>query len=415
MTRLADAAGPDCVPSVPRPRTLLVLAPEHERAEIAGAMLASGYRVTGTPPADAGALAGVIVSDASAEPIHLARQWSERCTTVLISSQEDFRFRLAAARAGVKAIVDRPFDSVEIVGVLGEIDGDAAMPLSVVLVDDDVLASEINAEILRSAGMSVAVVNAPDRVFATVDHLLPDLIVMDLNMPGASGLEIAQTIRLSRRLVAIPVLFLSVERDEERQAVARRFGGDDFLTKPIDPRKLIAQVRMRGTRARTLRTIIERDPLTGLLDRGCFHQRLAQEAQAGRSFCLAILDIDHFKAVNDTHGHASGDGVLQTLSQLLRSGLRRSDIVGRCGGEEFGVILRDIDTDAARRILERIREQFSATTFRSGQGVFKSTFSAGLSAVSGKVAHTDLLHRADRALYAAKDGGRNQVREAIAA
>ena len=392
--------------------TVLVLAPLDEDRAIGDALRFSPFAgmIPGTPGVGLPeAAVAVLVSDRLDNHDELCRDWAGRRPVLLVSDRRDFSFRIAAVRAGVSAIVDRPVDPVSVAASLKAAIGGEVERLSVVLVEDDILSGELSAAILRASGMDVVVVNDPARLLETVQRLLPDLILMDLNMPGASGIELAQVIRLNRHLVAIPILFLSGERNLELQRLARRFGGDDFLSKPIDPRVLVATVRLRGERARALRAVIERDALTGLLDRGAFHDHLTTLAGQGERFSLALLDIDLFKDINDTHGHAVGDQVIQTLAQLLVSDFEQKVIVGRCGGEEFGVILLDTDKATACRVIDRVRRRFAATAFEAGPTRFTASFSAGVAGSFGTPSPLDLFRAADEALYAAKRGGRNRL------
>lgn len=356
-----------------------------------------------------------IVSDGVDEPIALCRSMPPGRPTVLLASDIAFDLRIAAARAGIRAILKRPIDPIDLLGCLKDLDATAVRDrLSVVLVDDDRLTADLNAEILRASGIDVTVVYDPRGAVEEIERVLPDLVLMDLRMPGVDGLELAQAIRLSRELMAIPIVFLSAEPDEERQSAARRVGGDDFLQKPVDPKKLAAHIKLRANRAKALRSMGERDGLTGLLDHSRFRERLSHEVshvrRHGGTLSLAMIDLDRFKAVNDRHGHLMGDQVLRTFAQLLTGTLRNSDVVGRCGGEEFGVILRNTDADAACAVVNKLRERFGGTRFEVAGGDLTVSFSAGVaSSQSGHATATDLLVAADRALYDAKATGRNRV------
>lgn len=404
--RSRDAASRDIV---------LVLAPPDEDGAIGKALRFSSFSgmIPGMPGAGPLDMASaVLVSDRLENHDQLCRDWAGRRPVLLVSDRRDYPFRIAAVRAGVSSIVDRPLDPVSVAASLKTAVGGEVERLSVVLVEDDILSGELSAEILRASGMDVVVVNDPARLLETVQRLLPDLILMDLNMPDANGIELAQVIRLAHDLVAIPIVFLSGERNTELQRLARQFGGDDFLTKPIDPRVLVTTVRMRGERAKALRAVMERDALTGLLDRGAFHDHLTTLTGQGERFSLGLLDIDRFKDINDTHGHAVGDHVIQTLAQLLASDLPQKVIVGRCGGEEFGVILLDTDKATAGRVIDRVRRRFAAMAFEAGTERFTASFSAGVAESRDTPSPLDLFRAADQALYAAKRGGRNRLRVA---
>lgn len=195
-------------------------------------------------------------------------------------------------------------------------------------------------------------------------------------------------------------------------------GADDFLSKPISDVRLVSAVQARASRARQLDNLMSRDSLTGLLK----HVRIKDELETELARCrrhdqpmsVAMVDIDHFKQVNDTHGHAAGDQVIKALAQLLKQRLRTSDLIGRYGGEEFVVVLPECNGSGAMGLMEDIRRRFAALRFHPNGGEFQCTLSAGLVTVlpGHELAGAEVLARADQALYTAKRGGRNQVRGA---
>ena len=176
---------------------------------------------------------------------------------------------------------------------------------------------------------------------------------------------------------------------------------------------------IRARRARELRALMSQDSLTGLLTHARFKERLeaelARRRRNGSALTLGLLDIDHFKTVNDEHGHLAGDRVLKTLANLLRRRLRRSDVVARYGGEEFAVIFNDCVEPDASRMLDTIREDFSAIQHGGKKNAFSVTFSAGVVAADANSSVDRLIERADQLLYRAKHAGRNRIEAAAAA
>jgi diguanylate cyclase (GGDEF)-like protein len=233
-------------------------------------------------------------------------------------------------------------------------------------------------------------------------------------MPGIDGIELAQVIRQIDEYVSTPIVFLSSEEDFNKQIQARNFGGDDFLTKPIKAKHLSALVQSRLERLKTLRSFMVRDSLTGLYNHTSVRGRLAQEItrcdRQNSTLAVAMLDLDHFKEVNDTYGHPTGDTVLKSLARLLQQRLRHSDVVGRYGGEEFISILLDANKEDAYQVIDEIRQHFSKIQhYSSNQGVFTVTFSCGIATVPEFSTVHALIAAADQALYRAKANGRNQV------
>jgi len=236
---------------------------------------------------------------------------------------------------------------------------------------------------------------------------------MDLYMPICSGMEAARVIRQDPNFLSTPIVFLSTESVLATQQGAMQTGADDFLQKPIADADLVLAVKLRAERFRELSALIRQDSLTGLLNHVAFKLRLEAEidrAQRGAPPpAFAILDIDQFKQVNDRHGHPAGDRVLQSLAQLLQWRLRKSDVAGRYGGEEFALTLPTTSLTAAISIVDELREHFARLRFISPQGEFSCTFSAGVSDCPAERSMAEVIRAADEALYRAKRSGRNRV------
>jgi len=359
-------------------------------------------------------LTAALVSDQIDAPLELCAALSASCPTILLASDASFKLQLAAARARVDAILPQPPDANELGDWLEHFAGQReASGVSVLIVDDDPLLSEVYAEALDANGMTVSMVSEPAEALERVNTLLPDLILMDIQMPGIDGIELARMIRQSRRHLSLPIVFISAERDAERQMEARKFGGDDFITKPIEPQRLASLVRMRAERAGALRSMMERDSLTGLYNHGRFKERLTHELERCRrtnaEISLAMLDIDHFKGINDAYGHLVGDSIIRAVSNTLTSGLRKIDVVGRYGGEEFAVILVETSPHAGLGVVEKLRRRFATRPFEAAGRPFNVTFSAGVAGNRGHTTAQALIAAADAALYAAKRSGRNRV------
>jgi len=359
-------------------------------------------------------LMAAVISDRVAVPLEVCASLALRCPTILVAGQTNFELQLAAARARVDALLPQPVDAGELGEWLEHFAGkrEPSTP-SVMLVDDDPLLSEVFAEALRLAGMTVSIVSDPTEALARLNMVLPDLILMDVHMPGVDGIELARMIRQSRRHLSLPIVFLSAEQDANRQMQARRWGGDDFIAKPIEPQRLASLVRLKAERSGALRSMMERDSLTGLYNHGRFKDRLGHEIERCRrthsEICLAMIDLDHFKHINDRFGHLIGDNIIRALANTLTAGLRRIDVIGRYGGEEFGVILLETPPQAARLAVDKLRQRFAELPFDAAGTPFNATFSAGIAGSRGHSDLNQLIAVADQALYAAKHAGRNQV------
>ncbi len=333
---------------------------------------------------------------------------------VFVSARDDFDARLAAIRAGADAYYHKPVDPVFLLDHLEHLTRrEADDPFRVLIVDDEATLAEHYALVLRQAGMQATALTQPRQVLEWLAVHDPELLLTDLYMPECSGMELARLIRQDDRYLSLPIVFLSTEQALDQQLKAMSLGGDDFLGKPIEDRHLIAAVSIRARRARELRALMSQDSLTGLLTHARFKERLEAELARGQRnkspLSLALLDIDHFKRVNDEHGHLTGDRVLKTLANLLRRRTRRSDVVARYGGEEFAVIFNDCGEQDALHMLDTIREDFSAIQHGAKEGAFNVTFSAGIAAAGASNRVDDLIEQADQRLYQAKHAGRNRI------
>ncbi len=336
------------------------------------------------------------------------------CPVVFLSARGDLESRLAAVRAGCDAYMVEPVSGFALVDVLDRLTGvEEAEPYRVLIVDDDPDVARHMEIVLRSAGMITATVTDPASIMGALDAFVPEIILLDIYMPRCGGQELAEVIRQQESFVGTPIIFLSAETDPDTQIAALSHGGDDFLTKPVIPEHLVTSVKTRGRRYRILRSRMVRDSLTGLINHSTTKQMLDTEIERARRnkapLAFVMLDIDHFKAVNDNHGHGVGDQVIRSMAHLLRQRLRSIDVIGRMGGEEFGLVLIGTAADEAFMVADQIREAFSDITHRAGENSFTVTVSCGVAAFPTHDTGATLIEAADRALYEAKNSGRNLV------
>jgi len=339
---------------------------------------------------------------------------------LFISARDDLKARLQAVRAGGAAYFHKPVDMGSLIDKLDSLTArETRDPHRILIVDDESILANYHAKILGKGGMVTEVVTDPMQVMQSLVDFKPELILMDMYMPGCNGLELASVIRQQDAYVSIPIVFLSVETNVEQQLTAMHLGGDEFLTKPIEAQHLIAEVKSRVERSRIVSSFMERDSLTGLLNHTKIKERLSIEvARAKRQqspLAFAMIDIDCFKGVNDIFGHLIGDRVIKSLSRLLKQRLRKTDTIGRYGGEEFAVILPDTDAKVAAKVLNEIRSGFAKVRqLAQDDHEFSVTFSCGVAAFPEYGDANILNEAADKALYQAKRSGRNQLALAAA-
>jgi diguanylate cyclase (GGDEF)-like protein len=292
-----------------------------------------------------------------------------------------------------------------------------------VLVVDDVAANrELLAQDLEEEGFVVQSVASGPECLAVAQSNPPDVILLDIQMAGMDGIETCRRLKTEPSTMHIPVLFVTANRADDETAVkALEVGGNDFLTKPYSPPILVARVSCQITIARAharLRRHAMTDELTGVYSRRHLLESMRRTLKAATraTGCVACLlvDVDHFKAINDTRGHLEGDRVLRMVAQAIAGCVREIDIVARYGGEEFVVLLPQTDLGGAAKVGEKIRSTVAAAcapvTISVGAAAMCDPDVASVrdeSHMEGLV--TRLLRHADQATYAAKSAGRNRV------
>ncbi|MGJ8688213.1 MAG: diguanylate cyclase [Gammaproteobacteria bacterium] len=336
---------------------------------------------------------------------------------IVISPADGFQEKLLAARNGVAAFLVKP---VSIPALESSLDyllqQNLRSPYRVLLVDDDIYTLEHHRLMLERRGIMAHALADPEKTLDVIEDFHPDLLIFDLHMPLCTGIELAEIVRYQSQLVHIPIIFLSSERNENRQLLAMKTGGDDFIVKPVVEDNFVTTIKSRAQRARKLAELMTRDSLTGLLKHTEIKERLNHEyARARRNKAIvsvAMIDIDHFKKVNDTYGHQAGDVVIATLAHLLRRGLRTTDLVGRYGGEEYMVVLPDTNTQSAMTKLDSLRAEFETIVFRHKNEEFTCSFSGGVCSSDITKSVDEFVELSDRALYRAKAKGRNCIIDA---
>lgn len=303
----------------------------------------------------------------------------------------------------------------------------------VLIVDDNAaIRSGIKAVLMRDGTFS-HFAEAEDGLsaFKAILDDPPDLVICDLVMPGFDGLRFLGLKASRRELDQIPVIILTAEDDRERKAELLERGASDYITKPFHDKELLARVRIHTKLKRLqdelreknnqLQTLSITDALTGLVNRRYLMTRLQEEVQRAERhatpLAVVMVDLDHFKRVNDTHGHAAGDRVLQNVASLLAESVRATDLVARFGGEELTLVLPHTGLIGALQLTETLRQKLAEQAHEVEGATLQQTVSMGLAAWEGQgpaLSVEGLLKQADDALYRAKQGGRNRVEAASA-
>ena len=275
-------------------------------------------------------------------------------------------------------------------------------PVSVLLVDDSETQRAVIARRLQKGGFEVAIAVDGLDCLRVLGELRPDIVLLDVVMPGIDGWETLDRIRQTN---GVPVIMLTARAEDIDRVRGLRAGADDYIGKPFQQDELEARIEAVMRRA----DLGRRDALTGLSNRRTFDEHLdsmlAQEVKTGQPFALVIFDIDHFKSINDTQGHPEGDRVLQDVARIAARQLRAGEQIFRIGGEEFGIVIPG-DGKTGVLVAERVRTAVQDEPREPRL----PTLSAGVASFPHDAQTREALFQAaDLALYAAKQGGRNAV------
>jgi two-component system cell cycle response regulator len=296
---------------------------------------------------------------------------------------------------------------------------------TVLIADDSLVVRAVVRARLEDEGYDVVEAADGDAALAMCVQSPPDVVLLDVEMPGLDGRQVLARLKRDEALADIPVVFLTGRTSMDDMVAGLRAGAHDYLKKPFEAAVLVARVgsaahvkklqdRLRERNA-DLERVSRTDMLTGLYNRRHLEDQLTREHSTARrtqrDLGLLLLDIDHFKRVNDTYGHAAGDRVLCGFAERMTEHLRAGDVAGRWGGEEFLVILPGTDLDGALHVAERIRASVDATPFDTSEtnGPAISVTVSGGCVVGPAGTPDDLVSAADDGLYAAKDAGRNRI------
>ncbi|MBW3573186.1 MAG: diguanylate cyclase [Gemmatimonadetes bacterium] len=302
-----------------------------------------------------------------------------------------------------------------------------------ILVVDDVPDNvEILDARLSSRGYEVVTATNGEEALASVSDTPPHLILLDVMMPGMDGREVARRIKEDESLPFIPIILVTALSEADDVVQGLESGADDYISKPYNFRELEARVRamlrIKGLQDELdqknrelelanhrLKKLSITDGLTELFNHRHVHELLQDEfersARTGENVAVVMMDLDRFKAINDTYGHPTGDVILYETAQIIQETAREIDMVGRYGGEEFIAILPETAEDPAAAFAERVRAAVEGHVFRDGSTEVRMTVSCGVASLSAQRVDSpeSLLKRADQALYQAKESGRNRV------
>jgi len=415
-----------------KPRTIWMFANAATgwAAGLAAQLTFYGFQVRVMPwfhelPAEDPPFAVVFVPEAAADSIDEAATADIRRVRAACSASQLYFLgvprtlerMVALMRAGIDVTIERDDQMAALLSsVLDLVQTHDNERYRILVVEDSRTALAQIERALKQHGIDCQAIPDPSRLFEVVEEYRPDLVLMDMYMPSCNGVEATRALRQMAAWQATPIVYLSSETDVALQVEALRLGGDQFLTKPFNPVLLAATVKTTIERHREMRRASRHDGLTGLLNHTASKAELDTRLAAlptGSRLAVAMIDIDHFKSVNDAYGHPVGDQVIRSLAWLLKGWLRGTDAIGRYGGEEFIVAMPGVSAHEARGVLDGIRAHFANLPHVHSAGSLRVTFSAGVADSSRYGKAGDLIEAADQALLEAKALGRNRIVEAL--
>ncbi len=294
----------------------------------------------------------------------------------------------------------------------------------ILVVDDDASSREIVAKALEYEGYQTKQCESGNEGLKVLADWSPHLILLDVNMPGLNGIETLARLRVRDEYVSVIFVSADCQRDDVVRGLDA--GADDYVCKPFDVMELMSRVRsqlrikdlndsLKKANDR-LKELVDIDDLTGLFNMRSLYKRLDFELDRARRYnrqvCAIMMDLDHFKRVNDQHDHLFGSYVLSEVGKIIRANIRKVDFGARYGGDEFLIVLTEISLEGAQTFANRLRAKIEESTFKNDHFQMALTASLGLAIINPNHIEADarsLVRFADRALYMAKENGRNRV------
>jgi diguanylate cyclase (GGDEF)-like protein len=286
---------------------------------------------------------------------------------------------------------------------------------SLLIVDDDRFVHDALEAALEGRLARILHALEPEDALRMAVETRPDVILLDVNLPRMDGLKLCRHLKETPATRDVPILFLTVEANVQHVARALELGATDYIRKPFDPVELRARVEAALRLGRMINLLRDQawiDPLTGLKNRAALDDALDAAAAAfervGQPAALLLIDLDHFKAVNDEYGHGVGDELLRGVGSAIRAGCRPYDTPARFGGDEFAIVFTQTEGEGARTAAERVLAAVRRVALPGARSRVMAQCSAGLACTAGGTepfVAADLVKAADDALYAAKRAG----------
>jgi diguanylate cyclase (GGDEF)-like protein len=348
--------------------------------------------------------------------IHHCHQQSPAIPTLVFAQHDDLDKRLEVIRQGGRLLLQKPIAPAQVFEAVQQvIQRTGTAQAKVLIVDDDESILRILKLLLEPWGLKVITLSDPHRFLKMLEANVPDLLILDIELPDISGIELCQVVRNDLRWSHLPILFLTAHNDSTSINDVFRFGADDFVSKPVVGPELVTRIINRLERMKLARNLAELDPLTGVANSTKSHQELENFLKLAERWqqpvAIAVLDVDRMAQINDQHGQPGGDAILRQFGQLLRRFFRSEDIVARWGGTEFVIGMYGMTQAEGMHRVSQVLQELQQQGFTLAEDMkVPVTFSAGVAQYpqDGKDARS-LYRSAVVALKQAKQSGRNCI------
>lgn len=328
---------------------------------------------------------------------------------LVLTDQKSLLDRVKVARLGGRGFLQKSLPPAEVLEAVNQVLQKFHTTTSrVMLVDDDPLISTTLHRLLEPWGIKLYTLDSPLQFWNTLEATSPDLLILDVEMPEMSGMDLCQVVRNDPHWSDLPVLFLTAHQDLETMHRVFAVGGDDYVSKPIVGPELVTRILNRLERSRLLRNLRQTDTLTGVANRRQSSKELSQlmhlASRHNQPLCFAVLEIDHLKQINSQYGHGVGDEVLSRLGKLLRRTFQSEDVVGRWGGTEFIIGMYGMKCSEGMQRLSEVQEILNKEVLVTSEGgKLRVSFSAGVVQYPEQGTELQVLYRAaEAALHRAK-------------
>lgn len=284
---------------------------------------------------------------------------------------------------------------------------DTKNKIKILLVDDEVDILKVIGTRLERAGYEILFAPGGEQALGILEKEVPDLIILDILMPGMNGLEVCNRIKEQEYISDVPIIFFSAKGSVDDKILGLKKNVSDYITKPVDYQELLARIELILRTSKRYEEASLKDKLTGLYNCNFFDKKLVHSFDLAkryeRIFSLLVVDLDGFKNVNDVYGHLFGNFVLKKVGEKLRTNLRKVDLVFRYGGDEFTIILPETSNEKAIKVLEKLRERLGIIRLESKKQTVEVKLSFGLASYSPQIkTKEELFNLADRDMYEQK-------------